>query len=83
MRGSPGCHSLKNPYFSVSGKMSVQRTKIIGERTGPLNPLTGKRGRSSGEFLFKNQLILPFSTLFQGTAGYFFIMDKDLPTFRI
>jgi hypothetical protein len=48
-RPSPACRSLKNPYFSVSGKMSVQRTKIIGERNPPPNPLAGKRGRLSGQ----------------------------------
>ncbi len=44
---SPGCRSLKNPYFSVSDKNSGKVQKIIGERHRPQNPLTGKRDRLS------------------------------------
>ncbi len=44
---SPGCRSLKNPYFSVSGKNLGKVQKNIGERTQPPKPLTEKRGRSS------------------------------------
>jgi hypothetical protein len=69
-RPSPACRSLKNPYFSVSGKMSVQRTKIIGERKPPPNPLAGKRGRLSGVFQFKNQFFAPFKVAARQTFGY-------------
>jgi hypothetical protein len=35
--------SLKNPYFSVSGKNMDKVQNNIGERTQPLKPLTEKR----------------------------------------
>ncbi len=44
---SPGCRSLKNPYFSVSDRNPGKVQKIIGERHGPQNPLIEKRGRLS------------------------------------
>jgi hypothetical protein len=44
---SPGCRSLKNPYFSVSGKILGEVQKIIGERIQPPNPLIEKRCRLS------------------------------------
>ncbi|MBT8291341.1 MAG: hypothetical protein KJO93_10910, partial [Muriicola sp.] len=44
--------SLKNPYFSVSGKNLGKVQKIIGERHKPLKPHTEKRGRLSAEILF-------------------------------
>jgi hypothetical protein len=42
--GMTGYRSLKNPYFSVSGKNMDKVQKNIGERTQPLKPLTEKRG---------------------------------------
>ncbi len=42
---SPGCRSLKTPYFSVSDKNLGKVQKNIGERTKPPKPLTEKRGR--------------------------------------
>ncbi|MEZ2416232.1 hypothetical protein ACA086_14835, partial [Muriicola sp. E247] len=39
--------SLKNPYFSVSGKNLGKVQKIIGERHQPQKPLTEKRSRLS------------------------------------
>ena len=48
MRGGlSGCRSLKNPYFSVSGKNLGKVQKNIGERTQPLKPLTEKKGSLS------------------------------------
>ena len=66
-----GLPFVKNPYFSVSGKMSVQRAKIIGERTETQNHIPKKAVvyrvnsclNSSGSFLFKlyfRELPAPF-----------------------
>jgi hypothetical protein len=49
---STPCRSLKNPYFSVSGKNLGKVQKIIGERHKPQKPLTEKRGRLSADFPF-------------------------------
>jgi hypothetical protein len=69
MRRSPGCRSLKTPYFSVSDKNMGKVQKIIGERTIPPNPLTEKRGRLSGTsptIIFKIKIVL-YDIIHKGT----------------